>query len=52
MQIFRDRLLKFRTTPVAVQVFDAKNQFTTGLLGAFLRTPKRYGVPEVEITRG
>ncbi len=51
MKILDDGVAILPSASVFIQVLDSENKFSGGLTGAFLRTPKRYRVPDVKITR-
>jgi hypothetical protein len=50
-KVFDDGITKLRPTSILIQVFDPENEPSASLSSAFLRAPKRYGVPDVQITR-
>jgi hypothetical protein len=49
-QIFDNGVSKFRRAPIAIEIFDAEDQLSVVLLGAFLRPPESDGVAEMKIT--
>jgi hypothetical protein len=51
-QVVHDRAAKFGPAPIAIQIFNPKNQSSPGLLSALLRPPKRHRMPKMQITGG
>jgi hypothetical protein len=52
MKVFDDGVAKLRPTSIPIQILKSENELSVpGLSSAFLRAPKRYGVPDVQITR-
>jgi hypothetical protein len=49
-QIFDNGVSKFRRAPIAIEIFDAEDQWSAVLCGAFLRPPESDGVTEMKIT--
>ena len=50
MKVFDDGITKLSPASIPIQIFDPENEPSASLSSAFLRTPKRYGVPDVQIT--
>lgn len=51
MKVFHDGVAKLRPTSIPIQILKSENELPASLSSAFLRAPKRYGVPDVQITR-
>jgi hypothetical protein len=50
-QIFDDGVSEFCRTPIAVEIFNAEDQLSAVLFGAFLRAPEGDGMANMKITR-
>jgi hypothetical protein len=49
-QVFHDRPAKFWPAPIAIQIFNSKNELPPTRRGAFLRAPERHRVADMQIT--
>ena len=52
VQIFDDRLLKFRPAAIAIKIFDAEKKGAVARARTFLRAPKGERVPGVQVAGG